>query len=98
MKPSTIVHAAQVSEYCSAFPTFSESVSPSEEMKNTSDDEFVLLLSGLEFGSTLVTSSGEGGGIDDVTSLELSAQMLSDFVSGRLGGEEHVRLASKIGR
>lgn len=42
--------------------------------------------------------AGEEAGVDEVMSLELSTQMLADFVSGRLGGDEHVQLASRIGR
>jgi hypothetical protein len=98
----------QVTDFCTAYPTFTEKQSTAdvatEEEEEDPASSYVLLVSGLEFGSTLVASSpegtgeGEGGGVDDVMSLELSTQMLADFVSGRLGGEEQMHLASRIGR
>lgn len=91
----------QVTDCCSAYPTFVETKEEEEAGPAGNDEEdssFVLLVSGLEFGATLLSSTPDGGAIDEVASLELSAQMLADFVSGRLGGEEHARLASRIGR
>lgn len=88
----------QVSESCTAYPTFTETKEESDDAQDESQSSYVLLVSGLEFGSTLVSSTPNGEGLDDVASLELSTQMLADFVSGRLGGEEHARLASRIGR
>lgn len=90
----------KVGEFCTAYPTFVEA-SEEGEREEDSDSSFVLLVSGLEFGSSLLAAGGEEGGgigVDDVMSLELSAQMLADFVSGRLGGEQQVQLASRIGR
>ena len=87
-----------MTDSCNAFPTFTETEVADEATEEDPESSFVLLVSGLEFGSTLVATTEEGGGVDDVMSLELSTQMLADFVCGRLGGEEHVRLASRIGR
>lgn len=89
--------ALQVSDSCSAFCTFRETTEDEQESPaDAPDSSFVLLVSGLEFGATLVTTSSEGE--EEVTPLELSTQMLADFVSGRLGGQEHVSLASRITR
>eukprot|EP00603_Paraphysomonas_imperforata_P012666 CAMPEP_0114455398 /NCGR_PEP_ID=MMETSP0104-20121206/3079_1 /TAXON_ID=37642 ORGANISM="Paraphysomonas imperforata, Strain PA2" /NCGR_SAMPLE_ID=MMETSP0104 /ASSEMBLY_ACC=CAM_ASM_000202 /LENGTH=429 /DNA_ID=CAMNT_0001627817 /DNA_START=57 /DNA_END=1346 /DNA_ORIENTATION=+ len=88
----------QVTDSCTAYPTFTETDEASGSALDDEDSSFVLLVSGLEFGATLLSSTTENESVDEVASLELSAQMLADFVSGRLGGEDHARLASRIGR
>ena len=54
-------------------------------------DSYLLLVSGLEFGSTISSNSSN-------TPLEFSTQLLADFITGRLGGPKEIELASQITR
>lgn len=52
---------------------------------------YLLFVSGIEFGATLSSTI-------TAPPLELSTQLLADFISGRLGGSHDVALASRITR
>ena len=87
----------QVEDFCSLH-TIQDSppptLSPSRPLTSSpsASSRFLLLLSGLEFGGPLVEPMS-------APPLELSAQLLTDFVSGRLGDSEaSVTAASKIVR
>jgi DNA polymerase delta subunit 2 len=71
-------------------------VDSSEDTQEAEDDAYVMLVSGLEVGGRRsqeeMQANGESGDVD------LARQMLLDYLSGRLGGEEEVKKSSRIAR
>ena len=72
----------------SASSSTSSSASGMVPDKDQDTDKYLLLMSGLEMGATKRADP----------SSDLAAQLLMDFVAGRLGGTEDVRLASRVVR
>ncbi len=62
------------------------------ESNNSEDGKYVLFVSGIQSGNDCASLG------DTLLPLDLSMQLLSDFVCGRLGGEHEIQLASKIVR
>ena len=63
----------------------------------TANSKYLLMVSGLQIGTPAGGASNTSGG--NQGSSELSAQLLVDFVAGRLGGQAaDIEIASKIAR
>lgn len=65
--------------------TVSEGPTPAISAARSKTDKYLALVSGIQMGAQ--SSSG---------SMELSQQMLADFLSGRMGDEDDIQLASQI--
>ncbi len=82
--------------------TLQEHTSPTTSVTNhgpvpTATSKYLLLVSGLQIGTPAGGASNTSG-VSQGTS-ELSAQLLVDFVAGRLGGQmADIDIASKIAR
>jgi hypothetical protein len=85
------VSVSQVDDCCFLHSLRTLPPGPASLAPPSDTSRYLLLVSGLEFGSAL---TGEG----QAPPLELSAQMLADFVGGRVGGEHAALVASKIVR
>ncbi len=91
----------QVEDYCSLHTrTPSPPVPPSLIADTQPSSRYILFLSGMEFGSPLILPDGDGLGVGGMGTppLELSAQMVTDFVGGRIGGAQAGLVASRIVR
>ncbi len=67
-----------------------------EPLSSDNDDRYVMLVSGLGVGRA--RSPEEMIADNDVGDIDLSRQLLLDWLSGRVGGDEDVALSSKVVR
>lgn len=90
----------EVHDHCFLYQSLPPSPTLCQDTSNSRSDfhqsfltcrSYLLLVSGVEFGAVLTSSPG-------APPLEMSTQLLADFISGRLGDPQEMLLASKISR